>query len=59
MIQIMRLSYSKEGKLLKISKQNFQLSKIKKTKKIVIKRMRIESGIKIKCNNIIRDEIKK
>jgi hypothetical protein len=59
MIQIMRLGYSKEGKLLKISKQNFQLSKIKKQKKIVIKRMRIKSGIKIKCNNIIRDEIEK
>jgi hypothetical protein len=55
MTQIIRLGYSKEGKLLKISKQNFQLSK----KKIVIKRMRIKSGIKIKCNNIIRDEIEK
>jgi hypothetical protein len=56
MTQIIRLGYSKEGKLLKISKQNFQLSK---KKKIVIKRMRIKSGIKIKCNNIIRDEIEK
>jgi hypothetical protein len=32
---------------------------IKKNKKIVIKRMKIKSDIKIKCNNIIRNEIEK
>jgi hypothetical protein len=44
----MRPSYLIEGKLGKIAKQNSQSSKIKKTKQISIKTIKIKFGIKTK-----------